>query len=312
MDPEQAQSIKKQIEFYFSDANVVRDKFLLGEIERGAGWVPIAVLNTFNRVKAFQRSDSEIEGAIRGSEQLDVKDGKVKRRSPVPEKADSAEKTLMVRNLGKSMTLEDVQSLFGEKQDRIARIGMRRAKNKEFKGSAFLEAKTEEDAKGIKEMVIFVEEEERDEEGKKRKKEVQLEMLMASEYFARKKQAARQEKEKKKEQERQEIVDSFKGKIYRFEATKMEAASAEEEKENIEDPTALRISDIKSTIGNCAFVDMAKRCLRLKEKRALESNELAVGNFKVVLCPLTDEEVDQYCKDLSLKKTSKKSRRRRS
>jgi hypothetical protein len=45
-------ALAKLLSFYFSDANLRRDKFLIAEQAKTTeGWVPIRVLLTFNRIK---------------------------------------------------------------------------------------------------------------------------------------------------------------------------------------------------------------------------------------------------------------------
>ncbi|XP_052180969.1 la-related protein 1C-like [Diospyros lotus] len=49
-DPQLHASIVKQIEYYFSKENLVKDTFLREKMD-GQGWVPIRVIANFNRVK---------------------------------------------------------------------------------------------------------------------------------------------------------------------------------------------------------------------------------------------------------------------
>ena len=45
-------SIGKQVEFYFSDSNLPRDKFLSQRIrESQDGWIDLALIASFNRIK---------------------------------------------------------------------------------------------------------------------------------------------------------------------------------------------------------------------------------------------------------------------
>jgi hypothetical protein len=57
-------ALAKLLSFYFSDANLRRDKFLIAEQAKTTeGWVPIRVLLTFNRIKqvsTFLRPVAEI------------------------------------------------------------------------------------------------------------------------------------------------------------------------------------------------------------------------------------------------------------
>lgn len=51
-------------QYYFGDANLVRDKFLKEEIKKDEGWVPLSVLLTFNRLKAMSEDSSVILKAL--------------------------------------------------------------------------------------------------------------------------------------------------------------------------------------------------------------------------------------------------------
>ena len=61
--------VKRQIEYYFSDSNYPRDKFLLEKEKlREDGFIEIAVLTTFNRLKQLTTIVSQIANAIEDSD----------------------------------------------------------------------------------------------------------------------------------------------------------------------------------------------------------------------------------------------------
>jgi lupus La protein len=67
-----ADEILKQVEFYFSDANLPRDKFLWNLTQtdpKGEGWVPIKQIASFKRMQRFRPVES-IATALRGSKDL--------------------------------------------------------------------------------------------------------------------------------------------------------------------------------------------------------------------------------------------------
>jgi La domain/RNA recognition motif. (a.k.a. RRM, RBD, or RNP domain) len=295
MDRE-TKDIRNQVEFYFSDANVVRDKFLRNQIAANDGWVSISLVNSFNRMKAFGKHDKEIEGILKESEVLETKGGKVRRKSSLPENGPEPERTLLVRNLDREMTLDDIKKVFAEVLEKIERIGMRRDKDKNFKGSAFIDVVSKEAAEEIKNRTFTVEEEIR-EDNKKIKRELVLEVLHAFEYFEGKKAAAKKTKEEKKEKEKREIVDSFRGKIFWFKF--------------LEDPKEeAKISDFKKAIDSCAFVDMDKKCFRLKEQREFDG-KIEVSGAPLSVKKMTDKEVEAYCKDLALERGASKRHRKK-
>ena len=47
--------IVKQVEYYFGDANLARDKFLSEEITKDSGWVELKLLLTFKRMQVNRR-----------------------------------------------------------------------------------------------------------------------------------------------------------------------------------------------------------------------------------------------------------------
>ena len=73
-------------EYYFSDANLRRDKFLLKQIsENEGGWVELAVLLTFKRLKSMSEEASVIASAVLKSSEglVEVSEDKLKlRRHP--------------------------------------------------------------------------------------------------------------------------------------------------------------------------------------------------------------------------------------
>lgn len=146
----EAHKLKKQIEFYFSNSNYPRDKFLRGVAAQNNGCVPIPVLITFNRVKSITNDVSYITAVLGTSDLLEVNDGMVKRKIPVPEKDTSTDRSIYVKgfptNIIPEVTIEAVTELFSKFGDVLA-IRLRRHKNKDFKGSAYIEYKTEEEAK---------------------------------------------------------------------------------------------------------------------------------------------------------------------
>lgn len=54
-------------QYYFGDANLSRDKFLKEEIQKDDGWVPVATLLTFNRLKALSNDSSVVVKALEKS-----------------------------------------------------------------------------------------------------------------------------------------------------------------------------------------------------------------------------------------------------
>lgn len=67
-----AAEILKQVEFYFSDANLPRDKFLWTQTQsdpKKEGWVPIATIASFKRMQRFRPIEAVVD-ALRASKEL--------------------------------------------------------------------------------------------------------------------------------------------------------------------------------------------------------------------------------------------------
>ncbi|XP_008790044.1 la-related protein 6A [Phoenix dactylifera] len=110
--------IVRQVEYYFSDENLPTDKFLLKFVKRDKeGFVPIAIIASFRRMKKLVQDLSLIEAALRTSSQLVVSvDGKkVKRLHPLPvtEIKDTKPCTVLVENLPENYSKDSIQRLFG-------------------------------------------------------------------------------------------------------------------------------------------------------------------------------------------------------
>ncbi|XP_020396724.1 la-related protein 1B [Zea mays] len=80
--PNLQDSIRNQIEFYFSTNNLCHDTFLRRHMNN-QGWVPIDLILGFNRMRAFTGlvDTNYILDAIRGSELLEVQGDNVRRRN---------------------------------------------------------------------------------------------------------------------------------------------------------------------------------------------------------------------------------------
>ena len=101
-DPKLYQNIIRQIEYYFGDVNMMRDKFLKGEITKDQGWIPLSVLITFKRLKSLTTDFKTIVNALKTSSsglvEIDEIDNKVRRHPNRPLPNSQAELELSLRN----------------------------------------------------------------------------------------------------------------------------------------------------------------------------------------------------------------------
>lgn len=156
-----ASKILKQVEFYFSDANLPRDRFLQEELKKNAeGWIALSVISSFKRMQALSTDLAVIAEALKASSLIEVsEDGaSVRRVVALPEQpADSMKTCVVVRGLpaGEATTLEQLEEFFGSvcAAGSVAAIRLRRnPQTKAFKGSVFLHLKTEEEAARLVEL----------------------------------------------------------------------------------------------------------------------------------------------------------------
>ncbi|KAG2436353.1 hypothetical protein HXX76_006660 [Chlamydomonas incerta] len=117
--PELLSALVKQVEFYFSDANLPTDKKLLKQIRKDAeGYVPVKLFANFRKVRALSKDVAIITEALRNAKLLQLsEDGKrVKRLVTVPDYDidDIQRRTIVVENLPAvpSPTIESVTDMF--------------------------------------------------------------------------------------------------------------------------------------------------------------------------------------------------------
>lgn len=152
--------IRKQVEFYFSDSNLMSDNFLYSKVEGHRNLpVPISIIHSFKRMRHFQPYSAVID-ALKESEILDVTDDDscVQRKVPIPEHLkdkpmveiqkvyeDAAmARSVYVKGFGEEMpsTQFDIEAFFAEHGSTNS-VRLRRQNNKIFKGSVFVEFDSE-------------------------------------------------------------------------------------------------------------------------------------------------------------------------
>ncbi|XP_051149722.1 la-related protein 1C-like [Andrographis paniculata] len=73
-------SIVKQIDFYFSDNNLMRDSYLRSKMD-DQGWVPISLVASFPRIKQMTNDISLVMESLRYSTVVEMQGDKVRRRN---------------------------------------------------------------------------------------------------------------------------------------------------------------------------------------------------------------------------------------
>lgn len=96
-------SIIDQIEYYFGDANLFRDKFLQGEVAKNDGWVPLSTMLKFKRLAALSEDAAVIVAALDKSDEglVEISEDRQSIRRhperPLPEKNEETRKEVISR-----------------------------------------------------------------------------------------------------------------------------------------------------------------------------------------------------------------------
>ncbi|XP_076621868.1 la autoantigen-like [Colletes latitarsis] len=156
------EKIKNQVEFYFGDVNMQRDKFLIEQTKLDKGWVPMSIMLKFKMLASLSKDADVILKALESSELIEISEDKKKiRRSldhPLPvysktyRKAQEA-RTAYVKGFPLHDTTIDKLKTFFNDFEPYESIIFRKYHDKEkklhFKGSIFIQFKTLEDAKAF-------------------------------------------------------------------------------------------------------------------------------------------------------------------
>jgi len=148
MVDDKAKKIVEQIEYYFGDINLPRDKFLQGEVKKEVGWVPLTTMLKFNRLAKLSEDVEEIANALKCSALIEVSENNEKiRRSqdhPLPENTleywqEIKRRTVYVKGFSQDASLDEIMQFmnqFGATQN----VSLRHTRSipRVFKGSAFV------------------------------------------------------------------------------------------------------------------------------------------------------------------------------
>lgn len=162
-------AIRKQVEFYFSDSNLLQDQFLFNKIKGHENLpIDIDVILSFKRMRHFKPRSAVVE-ALKESQKLNVVDDDtaIQRKVPLPETVkgksmievkkaaedEAMKKTVYVKGFGKEKptTQFDIEAFFAEFGP-TSSVRLRRTENRLFKGSVFVEFDTEGAQKAFLEL----------------------------------------------------------------------------------------------------------------------------------------------------------------
>lgn len=303
--------IIRQIEYYFGDHNLSRDKFMQEEIKKDEGWMALSVMLKFNRLAQITKDEDAIAGAVAKSTSglVEVHEDKSKiRRNPerkVPQwdsnwKDDVQSRTLYVKGFPEKAVLDDIMP-FVDKVCLSENVFMRRLRDGSFKGSIFVTYKSVDDCKKVMEM-----------DSKKFKEDDAEDLIVKfqKDYQAGKVQESKEKKanNKSKESEVRNEVKQFreKGAVLKIQSPDVEGISYGVIKaafaEKVEKGVAwVSLNKDENTVkvrfhGQNSAVEVIKN---LEGKITIEGNELE-------LKPLEGDEEDKYWEEFD-RDSSKRS-----
>ncbi|XP_012263610.2 la-related protein 7 [Athalia rosae] len=133
-------AIRKQMEFYFGNSNLMKDRFL-GNLTKKDPYVDLDIFLRFNKIRALTTDVNAIVRALQKSEMLSVsEDGtKVCRVTPILPKENIDECTIYVQRLPLNADHEWLTNVFSQ-YGAVAYVSIPRYQsNKRIKGFAFVE-----------------------------------------------------------------------------------------------------------------------------------------------------------------------------
>lgn len=211
--------VAEQIEYYFGDHNLPRDKFLKEQMQLDDGWVTLETMLKFNRLKILTSEAAFIVEALQKSKSglLEISEDKTKIRrnpsKPLPENSEEyrdalKHKSIYMKGFPLETTLDEVKEWLADKGS-VENIYMRKGPLKTFKGSIFAVLDSEEAAKAFVERADV-----------KEYKGNEMIVMMKEAYFTKKmserkqnrveaKAKAKSEKEDKQKQAEEEELKSL-------------------------------------------------------------------------------------------------------
>ncbi|KAK6090463.1 hypothetical protein P3W45_000560 [Vairimorpha bombi] len=291
--------IKKQVEFYFSDANFRVDAFMKQQSLLNNGYIPIDTILTFKKMKELKASKESVIESLSDSTVVELKDDCLKKIETEEFKnyvcdTDIDSKCVYISGFDTESSLEQVEKIVNKFMTPLL-IRMRREKNKKFSGSIFVELSNKEEVEKIVSLKIpsnIKEEDDKDEQIKRQKKDEFLTIMSKKDFLIQKEKIS---EDKNLSIAKQALKDDYTGKLFKYESS-----------------NELEIQDIKKMIKDVAFVDQKERVLRLKFSKDFSDKEFKQEDVTIKIVKLNKEEVEEYCSKIPVrprntKKKSKKS-----
>ncbi|KAJ8974616.1 hypothetical protein NQ317_019361 [Molorchus minor] len=140
-------SILRQMEFYFSDSNLSKDRFL-SKLLNEDQYVDIKVFFNFNKIRKLSCTLEDICKAISKSELIELSDDKqkIRRKTPFRVKENEEECTIYVENINGDANHDWLKQVFSDFGNVVYVSIPKYKQNKGNKGFAFIEFETEKEA----------------------------------------------------------------------------------------------------------------------------------------------------------------------
>lgn len=244
--------VLSQVEFYFSDSNYPKDRWLRGKAAQNEeGYVPLTDIAAFKRVTQLTSDLELIKKCLEKSTKLQVNSDKtmVKRIEPLPTEDPTISRSIYCKGLVKEgTTIEEVQQFFS-KHGTVLSVRLRKQKDGKLKPSAFVEFDSEATAEKVRNTQPPI-----------KLNDQELIIYMKREYYNKKKEARKGGKdsdkndndnkrkrndnnnnENEQEEEKMEVIP---GKVLKF--------------KNVGKITAIELKDIAKEYGDTEWVDLVE------------------------------------------------------
>ena len=119
VDPELREKIVKQVEWYFSDDNLMKDSFLMKHINRNKlGYVSLKLVASLRKVKALAKDSEVVLASVRGSTLLALNEDetKIRRTTPAPQvDYTHVARTILITNYPQDEpNINSIENTFGK------------------------------------------------------------------------------------------------------------------------------------------------------------------------------------------------------
>lgn len=294
--------IIRQIEYYFGDINLPRDKFLQEQIKIKDGWISMDTMLNFKRLAALTTEKPAIIKALKKSKNklIEISEDETEIRrdpsKPLPEmneerRAELTTRTLYMKGFTKDTKLDDILDFFN-KMTTVENVVMRNYQDKAtkswiFKGSVFVVFPTRDDAENLlkRESVKYGDTE-------------LIKMWQADYYEQKRKERLEQKSQKRKHEDTKEEEEEGGNKLPKNSVLHLsncpEKLTREIIKEKVE-TFSVSVAFVDFTMGNKeGWVRLQEEGQAVEVLKKLEDGKLELLETKVDVRALEGDEETQF------------------